>query len=122
VAPEEGEDPQAMTTVAVAHLINVWSDYDDRPVYFGYVTTTEPVAGLDAIVSPPPLQEAELNWLNVFYAVEWVVFAGFAVFLWFRLVKDAVQREREEAELAAEEGAAAAQSTSDSAISRPGAL
>ncbi|MUN07573.1 SURF1 family protein [Agromyces luteolus] len=107
VAPAEDEDPQAMTTVAVAHLINVWADYDDRPVYFGYVTATEPATGLDAIDSPPPLQEAELNWLNVFYAVEWVVFAGFAVFLWYRLVKDAVQREREEAELEADEAAAA---------------
>ncbi|WP_400996105.1 SURF1 family protein [Agromyces sp. GXQ0307] len=107
VAPEEGDDPQAMTTVAVAHLINIWADYDDRPVYFGYVTAADPVAGLDAIDSPPPLQESELNWLNVFYAVEWVVFAGFAVFLWYRLVKDAVQREREEAELAAEEAVTA---------------
>jgi len=116
--PAEDADPQSMTTVAVAHLINVWSDYDDRPVYFGYVTTTEPAAGLDAIDSPPPLQEAELNWLNVFYAVEWVVFAGFAVFLWYRLVKDAVQREREEAELAAEEAAAASDAESTTGAAR----
>ncbi|SDR77924.1 Cytochrome oxidase assembly protein ShyY1 [Agromyces flavus] len=107
VVPAEDDDPNAMTTVAVAHLINVWADYDDRPVYFGYVTAAEPVAGLEAISSPPPEQEAQLNWLNVFYAIEWVVFAGFAVFLWYRLVKDAVQREREEAELAAAEAGAA---------------
>jgi surfeit locus 1 family protein len=106
VVPAEDADPNAMTTVAVAHLINVWADYDDRPVYFGYVTATEPVAGLEAISSPPPEQQAQLNWLNVFYAIEWVVFAGFAVFLWYRLVKDAVQREREEAELAAAEAGA----------------
>ena len=42
----------------------------------------------------------------MFYAIEWVVFAGFAVFLWYRLVKDAVQREREEAELPAAEAGA----------------
>ena len=106
VAPDQDGDPHAMTTVAVAHLINLWADYDDRPVYFGYVTATDPVAGLEAISSPPPEQQAELNWLNVFYAVEWVVFAGFAVYLWYRLVKDAVHREREEAELAAEQAAA----------------
>lgn len=106
VVPAEDGDPQAMTTVAVAHLINVWADYDDRPVYFGYVTAADPVAGLEAISSPPPEQEAQLNWLNVFYAIEWVVFAGFAVYVWYRLVKDAVQREREEAELAAEQAAA----------------
>ncbi|MBM7505647.1 SURF1 family protein [Agromyces aurantiacus] len=108
VVPDEDGDPNAMTTVAVAHLVNVWADYDDRPVYFGYVTAADPVAGLEAIASPPPEQEAQLNWLNVFYAIEWVVFAGFAVYVWYRLVKDAVQREREEAELAAERATAGA--------------
>ncbi len=97
VVPGDDGDPFAMTTVAVAQLINVWADYDDRPVYFGYVTATTPAAGLDAISSPPPETTVELNWLNVFYAAEWVVFAGFAIFLWYRLVRDAVEREREEA-------------------------
>jgi surfeit locus 1 family protein len=101
VAPDEDADPLSMTTVAVAQLINVWADYDDRPVYFGYVTAAEPAAGLEAISSPPPEESVELNWLNVFYAVEWAVFAGFAVFLWYRLVRDAVERERDEAEAAA---------------------
>jgi surfeit locus 1 family protein len=49
----------------------------------------------------------------VFYAVEWVVFAGFAVFLWYRLVRDAVERERDEA--AAAELAAAGPGETDSA-------
>ena len=52
--------------------------------------------------SPPPEQSVELNWLNIFYAIEWVVFAGFAVYLWYRLVRDAVEREREEAAEAGE--------------------
>lgn len=96
LAPDDEADPFSMQTVAVAQLINVWADFDDRPVYFGYVTSAQPAAGLDAIVSPPPEQEAELNWLNIFYAAEWVVFAGFAIYLWYRLVRDAVEREREE--------------------------
>ena len=104
VVPDEDADPFSMTTVAVAQLINVWADYDDRPVYFGYVTAAEPPVGLVPISSPPPEESVELNWLNVFYAVEWVVFAGFAVFLWYRLVRDAVERERDEGE---EEAAAA---------------
>ena len=36
-----------------------------------------------------------LNWLNIFYAIEWVIFAGFAVFLWCRLVRDEWEREQE---------------------------
>jgi len=34
-------------------------------------------------------QEAGVNWLSAFYAIEWTVFAGFAVFMWWRLLKDA---------------------------------
>jgi hypothetical protein len=34
-----------------------------------------------------------VNWLTLFYAVEWVLFGVFAVFLWWRLVQD--QRLRE---------------------------
>jgi surfeit locus 1 family protein len=113
VVPDEGDDPFAMQTVAVAQLINLWADYDDRPVYFGYVTATEPAAGLEAIVSPPPEQSVELNWLNIFYALEWAVFAGFAVFLWYRLVRDAVERERE---LAAEESAGRETDGSEAAV------
>lgn len=33
------------------------------------------------------------------YAVEWVVFAGFAFYLWWRLVKDAHERQLEEERL-----------------------
>lgn len=98
IAPDDEGDPFAMQTVAVAQLINIWADYDDRPVYFGYVTAAEAPAGLDAIVSPPPEQEQQLDWLNVFYAIEWAVFAGFAIYLWYRLVRDAVERERDEQE------------------------
>ncbi|SFR85414.1 Cytochrome oxidase assembly protein ShyY1 [Agromyces sp. CF514] len=107
VAPDEDGDPFAMTTVAVAQLINVWADYDDRPVYFGYVTATDAAPGLEVIASPAPEQTFELNWLNVFYAVEWAVFAGFAVYLWYRLVRDAVEREEQEAEEAAQAAAGA---------------
>lgn len=111
VVPDDDGDPFAMTTVAVAQLINVWADFDDRPVYFGYVTATEPAAGLEAISSPPPEASVELNWLNIFYAAEWVVFAGFAIFLWYRLVRDAVERERDEVA----EAASAARSTDHAA-------
>ncbi|MGX5696487.1 SURF1 family protein [Agromyces soli] len=98
MTPADDADPFEMKTVAVAQLVNLWADYDGRPAYFGYVTAKQPVAGLEAIHSPPPEQEVELNWLNVFYAVEWAVFAGFAIYLWYRLVKDAVERERDSAE------------------------
>ena len=36
--------------------------------------------------------DVEFSLLNLFYALEWVLFAGFALFLWWRLVQD--ERER----------------------------
>jgi surfeit locus 1 family protein len=61
-------------------------------VYGGYLVLAEPVAGLEAIRADAPQREVTLNWLNVFYAIEWVLFAGFAIYLWYRLVRDAVER------------------------------
>jgi len=86
------------TTMSVATLINQWSEFDQAAdVYGGYMVTDAPPAGLDAISSPEPSRSVELNWLNIFYAAEWVVFAGFAIYLWYRLVRDTWEREQEEA-------------------------
>ncbi len=84
--------------MSVSWLVNEWPDFDaNADVYGGYVVTSAPPTGLDAIVSPAPDNSVQLNWLNLFYAVEWVVFAGFAIYLWYRLVHDAWERELEEA-------------------------
>ena len=99
--PAEGKDPHTMTSVSVAALINIWADATDQSVYAGYVVDKTSVPGLTAIDSPAPEAQVTLNWLNIFYAAEWAVFAGFAIFLWYRLVKDAYEREQEEAAVVA---------------------
>ena len=90
-------------TLATADLTNRW----DRAIYAGFVvssTTTvgggdlNPQAPLEAVTVGPQPQETPLNWLNIFYAVEWFVFAGFAFFLWWRLVADDHRRTLEDAE------------------------
>jgi cytochrome oxidase assembly protein ShyY1 len=94
-APDPGADPTELTTMSVAALANIWPL--TVPTYYeGYLVLDEPPAGLDTIESVPVITDASLNWLNVFYAIEWVVFAGFAFFLWYRLVRDALNREIEE--------------------------
>ncbi|SDH32419.1 SURF1 family cytochrome oxidase biogenesis protein [Agrococcus jejuensis] len=90
--------------MAVGDLINRWPGFDGD-VYSGYVVLDAAPASLATIVSLPPQQQTQLNWLNVFYAIEWVAFALFAFYLWFRLVQDAREREREAAEDAAAEPA-----------------
>jgi cytochrome oxidase assembly protein ShyY1 len=82
-----------VSAISPAELINVWERA--TPVYGGYLVDMTPTAGLTAIYSPVPDKEISLNLLNVFYAIEWVIFAGFAVYLWYRLVRDVVEREAE---------------------------
>lgn len=85
------------SAMAVATLVNEWRDAPET-VYGGYLILDEPLVALEQIDSPEPSTEVALNWLNIFYAVEWVVFAGFALYLWYRLVRDAWEREQLERE------------------------
>ena len=94
-----GEPPQLddfengeLSSVSLPALVNLWPG-DVQQVYGGYVVPDASVDGLDPIEALLPTSEVQLNWLNIFYAVEWVVFAGFAIYMWFRLVKDAWERE-----------------------------
>lgn len=117
--PAPDADPFALETMAPAQLANIWSGIED-PVWSGFLVlhadgSSAPfdAAGLaaqdlDQIDSVPPIPQERVNWLNVFYAVEWVVFAGFAVYFWFRLTRDAWEKEHELAALTAEAEAAAA--------------
>lgn len=97
-APQaSGFETGALSTVSAAALVNLWQHADPAGVYNGYIVADEAPEGLTAIDSPRPITVVELNWLNVFYAAEWVIFAGFAIFLWWRLVRDVWQREQREA-------------------------
>jgi surfeit locus 1 family protein len=100
--PDDGEDPFDLSTMSVAALINIWPDMAERPIYNGYIVAADAPDPLTAIDAPAVEQETTVNWLNIFYAIEWAVFAGFAIFLWYRLVKDSWERDQEERELAAD--------------------
>lgn len=94
-SPEQSDfESGERSALAVAELINLWTVPPDG-VYAGYLVLADAPAGLETIDAPPPDTGVSLNLLNVFYAIEWVVFAGFAVFLWYRLVRDAVEAEAE---------------------------
>ncbi|KGJ72671.1 hypothetical protein GY21_13775 [Cryobacterium roopkundense] len=101
--PDENGPSSVQTTVAPSALVNLWANFTDQSVYSGYIVDSSAPAGLAVIDSPEPVIGSSVNWLNIFYAIEWVVFGGFAVFLWYRLVRDAVERELEDAEEAAAE-------------------
>lgn len=83
------------SAVAVAELLNLWEN--PGPVYGGYLVLTVAPEGLLSIGTQAPPTERQLNWLNLFYAAEWAIFGVFALYLWYRLVKDEWERETAEA-------------------------
>ena len=103
--PNTAPEPGRATAVSVAELINAWNVSS----YPAFVSATAEKAGTDDvgaaagsgleplnIPAQPPAEK--VNWLNLFYSVEWIVFAGFALFIWWRLVKDDYRRSLEDAE------------------------
>ncbi|WP_460797739.1 SURF1 family protein [Microbacterium sp. GXF0217] len=95
------DDPQRMDRMSPAALLNHWHDADRLAVYRPYLASVEAPDGLVGISSPAPDAQSPVNWLNVFYAAEWAIFAGFAFYIWYRLAKDAWEREVEDLEDAA---------------------
>lgn len=118
--PVEGQVP----TLATAELSNLW----DRSSYAAFVVASDVAvdgagipfaADMEPVLVGPQPQETPINWLNIFYAIEWVVFAGFAFFLWWRLVADDHRRTLEDEADAAEAAAAERAVRADGAVVVP---
>ncbi len=107
VLPPKSADPMTLTRMSPAALLSRWHDMEGLDVYRAYVASEVAQGPLEDISSPAPAEGSNVNWLNIFYAIEWAVFAGFAFYLWYRLARDAWERELEELEeLEAAEAAA----------------
>lgn len=96
--PSEAPQPQVndkqyiFESLSLAQLINVYSpdkQLSSNPEILA-------LCGCSQASAWPPLapinvsyaKGQNINWLSAFYFLEWLLFAGFAVFLWWRLVKD----------------------------------
>jgi cytochrome oxidase assembly protein ShyY1 len=104
--PDQNDfEHNAVTVVSIPWLINEWKTVPTT-AYGGYIVDNVAPVGLSKIQSVRPTNDVSLNWLNVFYAIEWALFAGFAIYLWYRLVKDAWEREEEDRETQLDGGSA----------------
>ncbi|GAA1490233.1 SURF1 family protein [Brachybacterium sacelli] len=80
-----GVDNGVVEEIATPMLVNEWGS----PMYSGYLAQVDPNAGLQ------PMPEAEsdfskgLNWQNIGYSFQWVLFGGFFLYLWWRSVRTA---------------------------------
>ena len=100
--PPEGPQPvdaanrHLLHSVSLAQLINLYSPevpIKSAPEYLALSANS--VQFSDDQLKPIEVtyRDAEkINWLSAFYFLEWTLFAGFAVFLWWRLVKDEMIR------------------------------
>ena len=96
VPPRRSDDPQALSRMSPAALLGRWHDVNELDVYRPYLASEQAPDSLVDIVSRAPDERSNVNWLNIFYAVEWAIFAGFAFYLWYRLARDAWEREVED--------------------------
>jgi cytochrome oxidase assembly protein ShyY1 len=94
-APAEGQWPgaaQVRGSIDLAVLVNEWQG--DLYNAFGFAVEEQagggadlPASGLER-VPPPVIGETGLSWRNAAYALQWWIFAAFAAYMWFRMVRD----------------------------------
>lgn len=85
-------DGNTIGSVSTGQLANIW----EGPMYSGFVIATEidpapsTPLGLPALepAATPVLDGGGLNLRNLAYAAEWFIFGGFAVAVWWRLIRD----------------------------------
>jgi surfeit locus 1 family protein len=93
-APKPGNNDKnyIFDSLSLAQLVNIYSP--DKPIDVAPMILA--LNGQSQASAWPPLEPINvfyeplqrINWLSAFYFAEWVLFAGFAVFLWWRLVRD----------------------------------
>jgi hypothetical protein len=95
IALTDPSKPYLLESFSLAQLVNIYVGDGAESLAGFMVLEAEPGFGLERIVIAPPEAGTQVNWLTLFYALEWALFAGFAVFLWWRLVEDARIREQQ---------------------------
>lgn len=86
-----GATQAPLQSMSLSQLVNL-DDQGPRSVYPGFIILTaglELPAGLELIRIAIQSASIEVNWLTAFYAIEWIIFIGFAFYIWWRLVSDA---------------------------------
>ncbi|WP_460786888.1 SURF1 family protein [Nocardioides maradonensis] len=89
--PESSDTPDANPHDAVLPQLQISSIAQRvrQDLYGGYVIAKHPDAGLEAAtLSQLPSVGASTALRNLLYAFEWWFFAGFAIFMWFKHVRE----------------------------------
>lgn len=78
-------------SVDLSLLVNSWPG--DIYNAFLFLESEDPAAAAQPTRVPTPLPDTSIQWRNAAYAVQWWVFALFALWVWFRMVREETLRE-----------------------------
>jgi hypothetical protein len=72
--------------ISSPELLSLWRP----PLFLGYVIADkpEPAPPMQTVVAPLTDAGTDINWRNLAYAIQWWVFAGFAVFWFVRIYRE----------------------------------
>ncbi|GAB97335.1 hypothetical protein KILIM_065_00110 [Kineosphaera limosa NBRC 100340] len=92
-APNEPKplQPGQMQTVDLAELVNVWPGALYNAMLFPTDQVPAAPAGITHI-PPPDLGSDGFAWRNLAYALQWWIFALFALYMWWRMVREEHER------------------------------
>ncbi len=82
--------PGEIGSVDTSVLANTWPG--DLYNAFVFLESETPASGTQLAKVPTPTVPTGLNWRNAAYAVQWWVFALFALWLWWRMVREEHRR------------------------------
>jgi cytochrome oxidase assembly protein ShyY1 len=88
--PARDGDPQRILSMSPGQLINTWATgaSDFYPAWLLATAGLPAPAPLDAIAVVPIDDSLQIDLLNIFYAIEWLVFCVMAIYIWWRMVRD----------------------------------
>ena len=100
LAPGESPSPDPVPagqigSVDLSQLVNTWPG--ELYNAFAFLESESPATASGLATVPTPLGETGVRWRNAAYAVQWWVFAAFALWMWGRMVRDETRRARAEA-------------------------
>ena len=99
LAPGESPSPDPVPSgqigsVDLSLLVNSWPG--ELYNAFGFVESENPATASGLTTVPTPVGDTGVQWRNAAYAVQWWVFAAFALWMWARMVRDETRRARAE--------------------------
>jgi len=97
-APVTGTGYQSLSVAQLVNEIRYGTKL--TPVFTGFLALTgnsqySKIENVEPLTIAITKLDSGLNWLSAFYAIEWIFFALFALFMWWRLLADAYRKEQE---------------------------